>query len=62
MVFIFKLVDVANVTFGKNTKIWQFIVILNGAGAVVAKDVAPFTLMFGNPAKFIRTLDAKKSN
>jgi maltose O-acetyltransferase len=27
-----------------------------GAGSIVTKDVAPFTLYAGNPAKFIRNL------
>ncbi|QTE47088.1 hypothetical protein J3L21_19740 [Mucilaginibacter rubeus] len=31
------------------------------AGSVVTKDVAPFTLVGGNPAKFIKSLDNVKS-
>lgn len=30
-----------------------------GAGSVVTKDIPPFTLYFGNPAKFIRKIDEK---
>ncbi|MDP3334159.1 MAG: acyltransferase [Methylococcaceae bacterium] len=33
-----------------------------GAGAVVTKDVVPFALMIGNPARFIRTLETKENN
>jgi UDP-2-acetamido-3-amino-2,3-dideoxy-glucuronate N-acetyltransferase len=32
-----------------------------GAGSVVTKDVAPFTLVIGNPARFIRTLETKEN-
>ena len=31
-----------------------------GAGAVVTKDVAPWTIVAGNPAKVLRTIEGKK--
>jgi acetyltransferase-like isoleucine patch superfamily enzyme len=38
----------SNVTIGKNAIV--------GAGSVVTKDVAPNTIVAGNPAKFIREI------
>jgi tetrahydrodipicolinate N-acetyltransferase len=38
-----------NVTIGKGAVV--------AAGAVVTKDVAPFTLAAGTPARFVRRLD-----
>jgi acetyltransferase-like isoleucine patch superfamily enzyme len=40
-----------NVTIGENTIV--------GAGSVVTKDVPPNTIVAGNPARVIRTLDAE---
>jgi acetyltransferase-like isoleucine patch superfamily enzyme len=31
-----------------------------GAGSVVTRDVAPFTIVLGNPARYIRTLTAEE--
>ena len=31
-----------------------------GAGSVVTKDVAPYTLVAGNPAKFIKAIDKNR--
>ncbi len=43
----------ANVTIGENAIV--------GAGSVVAKDVAPYTIVAGNPARVLRrTTDAEK--
>lgn len=33
-----------------------------GAGAVVTKDVAPLSVMVGNPARLLRSLDSKITN
>ncbi len=56
------------VTIGSNVWIASNVVILPGvtvgdgavigAGSVVTKDVAPYTLVAGNPARFIRDIDA----
>lgn len=32
-----------------------------GAGSVVTEDVLPWTIVMGNPAKYVRTLSSKKS-
>jgi acetyltransferase-like isoleucine patch superfamily enzyme len=39
----------ANVTIGENAIV--------GAGSVVTKDVAPNTIVAGNPAKFLRSIE-----
>ena len=44
----------SNVTIGENAII--------GAGSVVTKDVQPNTIVAGNPAKFIRSIDTKQAN
>ena len=44
----------SNVTIGENAII--------GAGSVVTKDVPPNTIIAGNPAKFVRSIDMKHKN
>jgi acetyltransferase-like isoleucine patch superfamily enzyme len=48
----------ANATILKGVRIGSAAVI--GAGSVVTKDVAPYTLVAGNPARFIRELSFGK--
>ena len=44
----------SNVTIGENAII--------GAGSVVTKDVPPNTIVAGNPAKFVRSIETKHTN
>lgn len=44
----------ANVTIGENA--------LVGAGSVVTKDVAPNTIVAGNPAKYLRAVEANPTH
>lgn len=43
----------ANVTIGENAIV--------GAGSVVTRDVAPNTIVAGNPAKFLRTIEHQRT-
>lgn len=49
-------------SIGANATILPGIVVgeysLIGAGAVVTKDVAPYTVVIGNPAQFVRHIDS----